>query len=48
MVEVEGRRLRFRVGCRDQAEEVGEGWHERFLIDRARFGARLDAKRAAA
>jgi len=46
LVEAEGRRLRFRVGCRDQSEQIGEGWHERFLIDRARFSARLDAKRS--
>lgn len=44
---VEGRKLRFRVACRDEAESVGHGWHERFLIDRARFAARLDAKRIA-
>jgi len=42
---VEGRRLRFRVACRDEAESVGDGWHDRYLIDRARFAARLDAKR---
>jgi fluoroacetyl-CoA thioesterase len=45
LIMVEGRRLRFRVACRDEAESVGDGWHERFLIDRARFAARLDAKR---
>ena len=45
LVKVEERKLRFRVNCRDQVEPIGQGWHERFLIDRARFGARLEAKR---
>jgi fluoroacetyl-CoA thioesterase len=45
LTAVEGRRLRFRVACQDEAEPVGDGWHERFLIDRERFAARLEAKR---
>jgi len=47
LVEVSGRRLRFKVTCRDDAEVVGEGYHERFIIDRDRFLARVAAKRAA-
>jgi fluoroacetyl-CoA thioesterase len=48
LVEVSGRRLRFKVTCRDDAEVIGEGYHERFIIDRDRFLARIAAKRAAA
>ena len=47
LAAIEGRRLRFRVACRDEAELIGHGWHERCLIDRARFSDWLDAKRAA-
>ena len=43
---VEGRRVRFRVSCRDERELVGEGFHERTLIDRDRFMARLARKRS--
>jgi fluoroacetyl-CoA thioesterase len=43
LVEVEGRRLRFKVICRDDRAVIGEGFHERHLIDLARFLAKLDA-----
>ena len=47
LVEVDGRRLRFKVTCRDDAEAIGEGYHERFIIDRDRFLKRVAAKTAA-
>jgi len=37
LLEVDGRRLRFRVEAWDQEEKIGEGYHERFIIDVARF-----------
>jgi fluoroacetyl-CoA thioesterase len=46
LVEVDGRRLKFRVTCRDDAEVIGKGFHERFIIDFGRFMARVEAKRA--
>jgi fluoroacetyl-CoA thioesterase len=46
LVEVDGRRLRFKVTCRDDAEAIGEGYHERFIIDRDRFLKRIAAKAA--
>jgi fluoroacetyl-CoA thioesterase len=46
LVEVNGRRLRFKVNCKDEAEVIGEGWHERFIIDERKFLARLQAKSA--
>jgi fluoroacetyl-CoA thioesterase len=45
LVEIDGRRLRFRVGCRDEAEPIGEGFHERMIVDHDRFMARLARKR---
>ncbi len=48
LVAVEGRKLFFRVICRDDADVIGEGTHERFIIDEARFRDRLAAKAAAA
>ena len=46
LVEIDGRRLRFRVSCRDEAEPIGEGFHERMIVDHDRFMARLSRKRA--
>jgi fluoroacetyl-CoA thioesterase len=44
LVEVDRARLRFRVGCRDEAEIIGEGHHERTIIDVDRFMSRLARK----
>lgn len=35
--EIDGRRLVFEVSASDSYEKVGEGTHERFIVDRARF-----------
>jgi fluoroacetyl-CoA thioesterase len=45
LIEVASRKLRFAVCCRDEAELVGEGFHERMVIDQDRFMARLAGKR---
>jgi fluoroacetyl-CoA thioesterase len=44
LVEIDGRRLRFKTSCRDEAEPIGEGFHERMVIDHARFMQRLARK----
>ena len=41
---VDGRRLDFRVSARDDAATICEGTHERFVIDAAKFEARLAAR----
>lgn len=43
---VEGRRVVFRVEARDESELIGEGIHERFVINIPRFVTKLAAKRA--
>jgi fluoroacetyl-CoA thioesterase len=45
LVEIDDRRLRFRAICRDEVETIGEGFHERTVIDHARFIERLGRKR---
>ncbi|HVN54509.1 MAG TPA: thioesterase family protein [Anaerolineaceae bacterium] len=45
LLEVDRRRLRFKVEAWDEVEKVGEGEHERFIIDAARFTERLEQKR---
>jgi fluoroacetyl-CoA thioesterase len=47
LVEVDGRRLRFKVACRDEADPIGEGFHERAIIDYDRFMQRLARKQRA-
>jgi predicted thioesterase len=44
LLEVDRRRLRFKVEAWDEVEKIGEGEHERFIIDEARFTARLEEK----
>ncbi len=44
LIEVRGRRLRFKVACRDARDEIAAGFHERFVIDEARFLEKLAEK----
>ena len=44
LVEVDGRRLRFKVEAWDAVEKIGEGEHERFIILREKFQNRLAQK----
>ena len=44
LIEIEDRRLRFKVSCHDEAEPIGDGFHERMVIDHDRFMARLARK----
>ena len=45
LVEVDRRRLVFSVKVSDDKELVGEGTHERFIIDSARFLQKAQGKR---
>ncbi|HBV99301.1 MAG: thioesterase [Peptococcaceae bacterium BICA1-7] len=45
LVEVDGRRLVFRVEARDDAEIVGRGTHERFVVPQQKFLDRATAKK---
>ncbi len=45
LTEVRGRRLAFHVVARDDHDTIGEGSHERYIIDIARFEERVNAKR---
>lgn len=44
LIEVDRRRLVFNVKAYDEAGPIGEGTHERFVIDTARFMAKLQEK----
>ena len=45
VTKVDGRRIEFKVSARDETEEIGTGTHERMVVDLARLGARLAAKK---
>lgn len=47
VLEVDARRVRFRVEAWDDVERVCEGTHERCLIEAGRFEEKLARKRAA-
>lgn len=46
LLEVNDKRLRFRVEAYDDKEKVGEGFHERAIIHVERFASRVQGKRA--
>jgi fluoroacetyl-CoA thioesterase len=44
LTRVEGRRLTFRIWADDEQDRIGEGTHERIIVDVARFDARAQQK----
>ena len=44
LLAVDGRRLVFKVEAWDEVEKIGQGEHERFIIDPERFNRRLVEK----
>jgi predicted thioesterase len=44
VIDVEGRKVTFKVQTWDEQELIGEGTHTRFVIDVARFMQRVQAK----
>ena len=46
--EVEGRKLSFSVVADDGIDKISEGWHDRFVINAAKFNAKMADKAATA
>ncbi len=44
ITEVDGRRLVFKVEVEDEAGKIGEGTHERFIIQSEKFQKKADSK----
>jgi fluoroacetyl-CoA thioesterase len=42
LVEIDGRRLVFNVEAYDEKRKIGEGQHERFIVNLERFKQRID------
>jgi fluoroacetyl-CoA thioesterase len=48
LVQVDGRTLDFRVEARDEKEAIGDGLHQRVVVNVARFDQRVQRKIASA
>jgi fluoroacetyl-CoA thioesterase len=46
LIKVEGRTLTFRVEARDEKEPIGDGTHQRVVVNVARFDERVQRKLA--
>lgn len=44
VVSVDGRRVTFKLEARDKLEKIGEGTHERFIINVPHFRVKFDEK----
>lgn len=44
VTKVDGRRIWFEVSARDETEEIGNGTHERMVVDMARIDKKLKEK----
>lgn len=45
LIEIDGRRLVFEVTAFDEVSKIGEGLHERFIIDKEKFMNKVLAKK---
>ncbi|MDO4566365.1 MAG: hotdog domain-containing protein [Oscillospiraceae bacterium] len=45
LIEADGRRLVFRIEVSDSAGLVGEGEHERFIVDKEKFLSKAEGRR---
>ena len=45
VTKVDGQRIEFKVSARDEIEEIGNGTHERMVVDLGRLDRRLKAKK---
>jgi fluoroacetyl-CoA thioesterase len=46
LIEIEGRKLTFKVEAHDEVELISAGTHQRFVIDREKFEAKAASKKA--
>ncbi len=44
IAEIEGRKIVFNLWAEDESERIGEGTHERIIVDLERFDKRIDVK----
>jgi predicted thioesterase len=44
LLEIDGRRLRFKVEAFDSLDKIGEGYHDRFIIENEKFIKKIAGK----
>jgi fluoroacetyl-CoA thioesterase len=44
IIKIEGKRIEFKVSASDETEEIGNGLHQRVVIDLRSFNERLATK----
>ena len=44
LLSIEGRKLKFRVAAKDEIDPIGEGTHERIIVELSRFDTRTAKK----
>lgn len=44
LIEIDGRRLVFKIEAYDQKDKIGEGVHERFIINTEKFMEKVNSK----
>ena len=44
LIEIDGKKLTFKVTAKDEKDLIGEGIHERYIIDEAKFLQRVESK----
>lgn len=45
LLKIDGKKLTFKVEAFDAKDKVGEGEHERFIVELSKFMARVDSKK---
>ncbi|KNZ68877.1 hypothetical protein Tfer_2492 [Thermincola ferriacetica] len=45
LIRIEGKKLVFKVEAYDEKDKIGEGIHERFIINREKFMAKCEGKK---
>jgi fluoroacetyl-CoA thioesterase len=46
LIKIDGRKLTFKVEAHDSVELISTGTHQRFIIDREKFDAKIASKKA--
>ena len=42
LIEMDGKKLRFKVTAYDEEQKIGEGYHNRYIINQEEFMAKID------
>lgn len=46
LIAIEGKKLSFKVSASDEVDKIGEGFHDRFIVEVEKFNKRIYSKKA--